>query len=346
MPSPKHLAVIAAAGSRKTEFVVNEALAHADKRVLITTYTLNNLQCIEDRIYGKVGRIPPHITTMSWYTFLLNQWCRPYQRAVLGAPGFIRSIDFTSIRPMYIKRSQAQQYYCNRSGDMYSDWVADFSVKVNDGTSGAAVQRLEAMYDEIYVDEVQDLVGYDLDVLDALLRGDRMLVVMVGDPRQHTYATNQNMRNRRYRGPGLWDWFAERKDICRLETNTVSFRSNQAICDFADALFPHLPDTTSANGEVTTPTGILMLKPADVAEYVAIHRPAVLRHSVTSNTLGFMAMNFGASKGSTFDHVVIFPTNPIKQYLKTSDPNVLANEARSKLYVAVTRARHSVAFVI
>jgi hypothetical protein len=28
------------------------------------------------------------------------------------------------------------------------------------------------------------------------------------------------------------------------------------------------------------------------------------------------------------------------------DPNRLADEARSKLYVAVTRARHSVAFVI
>lgn len=53
MPSAEHLAVIAAAGSRKTEFVVNEALAHDDKRVLITTYTLNNLACTEDRIYGK-----------------------------------------------------------------------------------------------------------------------------------------------------------------------------------------------------------------------------------------------------------------------------------------------------
>jgi DNA helicase II / ATP-dependent DNA helicase PcrA len=77
MPSAEHLAVIAAAGSRKTEFVVNEALAHDDKRVLITTYTLNNLDCIEDRIYGKVGCVPRHITITSWYGFLLNHWCRP-----------------------------------------------------------------------------------------------------------------------------------------------------------------------------------------------------------------------------------------------------------------------------
>jgi hypothetical protein len=345
MPSAEHLAVIAAAGSRKTEFVVNEALTHTDKRVLITTYTLNNLGCIEDRIYGRVGRVPPHITITSWYGFLLNQWCRPYQRAVLAAPGVIRGLDFESTRSRFVRQCQARQYYCNRAGDIYADWTADFALKANDATNGDVVHRLEAMYDEIYVDEVQDLVGYDLDLLDALLRSE-IHMVMVGDPRQHTYATNQNMRNRKYRGAGLWDWFTERKDICALHTNTISYRSNQAICDFADALFPHLPGTTSANAQITTPTGILMVKSADLANYMAAHNPVVLRHSVTSNTFGFGGMNFGASKGSTFDHVVIFPTQPIKHYLKTRDPSALAHEARSKLYVAITRARHSVAFVV
>jgi hypothetical protein len=345
MPSPRHLAVIAAAGSRKTEFVVDEALAHSQKRVLITTYTLNNLQCIKDRIYGKVGCIPPHITITGWYGFLLNQWCRPYQRAVLGAPGLIRGLDFESDRPRYIKQSETVRYYCNRPGDLYKDWTADFAIKANAATSGAVVKRLEAMYDEIYVDEVQDLVGYDLDVLDALLRSNAQ-VVMVGDPRQHTYATNQNMRSRKYRGAGLADWFAERKEICKVETRNVSYRSNQAICDFADALYPDLPRTTSANAEVAELTGILMLKPDDVSAHIAAHSPVVLRHSISSDTLGFAAMNFGASKGSTFEHVVIFPTMPIKQYLQTRDLSVLANEARSKLYVAVTRAKHSVAFVV
>lgn len=67
---------------------------------------------------------------------------------------------------------------------------------------------------------------------------------------------------------------------------------------------------------------------------------------VTSKTLGFGGTNFGASKGGTFDHVVIFPTQPIKHYLKTRDPGVLADKARSELYVAITRAIHSVAFVV
>lgn len=89
-----------------------------------------------------------------------------------------------------------------------------------------------------------------------------------------------------------------------------------------------------------------MLKPEDVADHVAAHKPAVLRHSIRHNARGLEATNFGASKGSTHDHVVIFPTDAIKKYLKNGDPSLLADETRSKFYVAVTRAKHSVAFVV
>jgi DNA helicase-2/ATP-dependent DNA helicase PcrA len=345
MPSPRHLAVIAAAGSHKTEYIVNEALAHTDKRVLLTTYTVANLRCIEQRIYSKAGCMPSHISLVRWYGFLLNQWCRPYQRSVLGVPDFIKGIDFQSQRPWRISQSQARQYYCNQGGDLYRDWVADFAVKINKATAGAAVARLEGIYDEVYVDEVQDLVGYDLDVLDFLLQGTKRLV-MVGDPRQHTYATNQNSKNKKYRGPEIVTWLAQRPELCLVENRTVSYRCNQAICDFADALYPHLPATKSENYEVVEPTGILTLTPDEASVHIETLGPMVLRHNVRTKTLNLPATNFGASKGSTCEHVVIFPTTDIKKYLKTKDPSGLADVTRSKLYVAVTRARHSVAFVV
>jgi hypothetical protein len=55
-------------------------------------------------------------------------------------------------------------------------------------------------------------------------------------------------------------------------------------------------------------------------------------------------MNFGISKGSTFDRVLIFPTTPMRQYLEHRDPSKLKRP--ESLYVAVTRARYSVAFVV
>lgn len=55
-------------------------------------------------------------------------------------------------------------------------------------------------------------------------------------------------------------------------------------------------------------------------------------------------MNIGVAKGSTFDRVLIFPTHPMLKYLDGGDPSEL--KAPERLYVAATRARHSVAFVV
>ncbi|MFG2045461.1 hypothetical protein [Dactylosporangium sp. NPDC048998] len=82
----------------------------------------------------------------------------------------------------------------------------------------------------------------------------------------------------------------------------------------------------------------------DVPAYVAKYWPMILRHSRTTDTLGLPALNFGLSKGSTYDRVLIFPTQPVLTYLKNADPARL--KAPDRLYVAVTRARHSVAFVV
>ncbi len=57
-------------------------------------------------------------------------------------------------------------------------------------------------------------------------------------------------------------------------------------------------------------------------------------------------MNFGVSKGSDFDHVLIFPTKPMREFLQGGGPPKLKNLTKARLYVAVTRARHSVAYVV
>lgn len=51
----------------------------------------------------------------------------------------------------------------------------------------------------------------------------------------------------------------------------------------------------------------------------------MLRYDIRTKAIGFMATNFGASKGSTHDHVVIFPTSAIKEYLTTRDASQLAD---------------------
>ena len=70
--------IIAAAGSGKTEKIVNLAL-NEHRNVLITTYTDNNVEEIKSRFYQKVGVIPKNITILPWYTFMLTHGVKPYQ---------------------------------------------------------------------------------------------------------------------------------------------------------------------------------------------------------------------------------------------------------------------------
>ncbi len=343
MSSPSlNKAILAAAGSRKTTELVEAALA-CSGRVLVTTYTNENQRLIVERISRKAGAVPPNIQVMGWFSFLISQCAKPYQRAITGAPLLIRGLNFKGERNMYVSKTDPMRYYFDSHHGLYRNGVSDFVCELDRATSGAIASRLERVYDHILVDEVQDLVGYDLDVLD-LLMASGVDVTVVGDPRQHTYSTNRSNRNKKYQGQGLFNWFKERAETCELETRDCSYRCNQAICDFADTIYPDLPPTASVGVSPTGHDGVFSVRRSDAQEYAAKHHPQVLRHDKNVNTLGLPAMNIGKSKGSTFERVLIFPTKPMLGFLADGDASKL--KAPEELYVAVTRARFSVAFVL
>ena len=57
----------------------------------------------------------------------------------------------------------------------------------------------------------------------------------------------------------------------------------------------------------------------------------------------YSAINIGKSKGLDFDNVVIYPTKTMTSFLKNGLN--LADSSKSKLYVALTRARKNVYIV-
>lgn len=338
---PSNTAVLAVAGARKTQQIIDAALSDESQRVLITTFTNENLRQIARRIEERVGVIPANIDLLGWYTFLIRDGIRPYQHSVLHEVGLVRGLNFLGKRHMYARKSE-HRYFIDGNADAFRDGVADFVCIANAKSDGAVIARLEGLYDHIYIDEVQDLVAYDLEVLDLLFQSD-VSVTIVGDPRQHTLSTSTAAKNKKYRGAGFVDWLDKRADTCIREDRVDSVRCNQAICDFASRLFPDLPALRAVGANTTGHDGIFYVPPMDVQQYYEEHRPTVLRHSKTTDTHGLPAMNIGVSKGSTFDRVLIFPTKPMRAYLDSGDASKL--KAPERLYVAVTRARHSVAFV-
>ncbi|MGW3931328.1 UvrD-helicase domain-containing protein [Streptomyces microflavus] len=343
MQSLNNLAVIAAAGSRKTQHIIDCVIADPSKRVLVTTYTNENLQQIVSRLSAGTGVLPNHVTVMGWFTFLLNECARPYQSFVLGETGMMGGLNFVGPRPRYIPKSKPQQYYLDRGKSAYRDGISALSVEANKLSKGMVVDRLSQMYDHIFIDEIQDMAGYDLELLDLLMKSP-IAVTVVGDPRQATFATNNATKNKKYKGSGIVEWLATRIDLCLVENRVESYRCNQDICDFADGLYPDLARTVSKNTETTGHDGIFAIRKSGVLEYVEKYAPMVLRWDKRVDTCGLDAMNMGTSKGSTFDRVLIFPTKPMISYYQTRDCNQAGD--RAKLYVAVTRAKYSTTFVM
>ncbi len=343
--------VIASAGSRKTTEIVKEALAIKGDNILILTYTIENINQIRSYIIRNAGLIPPNITIQTWYTFLLQECVRPYQNYCykdkrIETIYFPEDISAFKISRRYIKKENIKSYFLVKGKYLINEHASEFACICNSNSGGKMITRLEEIYSKIFIDEVQDLSGYDFDVLELLLNS-KINCYLVGDCRQATYFTSCSPKYKKFKGYNIIKLFKEweKYGLCLVTEKNECYRSNKPICDFADKLYPELNKTTSFNHETTEHDGVFFVKPEQVHEYIDRFKPVVLRYNRLSNTLGFEGLNFGTTKGQTFERVFIFPTEPIKKYLKTGDYSVLPANTRAKLYVAITRAKSSVAFL-
>ncbi len=351
MPSVNNQIVVASAGSRKTTYVVEHALENNDKKILILAYTNNTLDQIRSYIKDRVGVVPTNIRVQSWHSFLLNEFIKPYQNCIYSnrriesifyptnSGAFMRSRRF-------IPKKNIAGHYLFDSKYIVADHLSEFAFRCDEESEGLVIDRLSDMYDLILIDESQDLAGYDFQVVESLLESN-IGITLVGDNRQATYFTNNSSKNRKFKGSNIISLFKywEGEGLCEIHEKNHCYRSNQIICDFADGLYPELPKTESKDVSETGHDGIFLIQAESVEEYVKDYTPTILRDTRKTNTLGMPAFNFGESKGKTFGRVLIFPNNPIKTYLKDGDESKLAPTTKSKFYVGITRAQHSVVIV-
>lgn len=345
MPSSKNSVVVACAGSGKTTRLVADAQQQHERRTGVITYTHNNTRELISRFARATTSVPAHVDVMTWYAFLLRECVRPYQ-GFLYPTRRIESIAFVNQRSApYARESDTCRHYLAGENFIYSDKISKFVVRANAASNGLIVDRLAAIYSSLLIDEFQDLAGWDLDVIALLLRSG-IRITMVGDPRQHVYSTNPAQKNEQYLGTNvirLLDAWAK-QGLCTIEQMNVCHRSNQAICDFANALWPGMDPMRAASVRETGHDGVFLVSTADVTRYAHDFQPQALRHDKNSETHGLNGINFGTTKGLEFPRTLLFPTTPIARYLKTGDLRHVEN-ARERLHVAVTRAVHSVAFV-
>lgn len=350
MTSPRHTATIGAAGSGKTQRLIDRALAAAadGKRVLITTYTIENRNQIERRVAEACGVVPANVDILTWYRFLINELCHPYQLAFLGQIGVVGSLFFESAPWQKFAKKTQPSYYLTKQGDVYKDRASALALVCNEASGGKVMERLASIYREIYIDEMQDLAGHDFDLLDLLLASPPN-VHLVGDPRQALYFTDDSNKNKKYKGAFFVAWLEERAATVEIEWLNESHRCCQPILDWADALFEGYEPTTSLHNEIQDGDGVHLLTRLELAGYLEMYgaEVMVLRRQKTNDTMGLQAVNVGVSKGATYERVVLFGSKPMVQVaLGKLSPDKMSPIERNRLYVAVTRARRSVVIVL
>jgi len=356
--------VIAAAGSGKTTYLVEEALKIKNQRVLITTYTDSNEAEIRQTFFDLIGHVPANVVITTWFSLLITHGVMPFQGAVFDFPirgmllvqaqSAIRYINSQGVGVPWPEDDIANHFF-NPTGQVFSDKLSKLVIRCNAASGGAVIDRLSRVFPHVFVDEVQDLAGYDLDILEALARSPVRLL-MVGDPRQVTYLTHNERRLAKYVDGGITDFLRTLPQKLKIEIDDASLnrshRNSAAICAVSSRLFPAFAATqsctcASCRQPPSAHAGVFLLRMADYSQYLATVRPMQLRDKITSSGVdpAWPVMNFGESKGRGFDHVVILPTGPMQKWLV--DPQTaLAAQSRARFYVAVTRARHSVAIAM
>jgi DNA helicase-2/ATP-dependent DNA helicase PcrA len=349
MPS-KNRIIIASAGSGKTTSIVTEAGGNTGKRSALITFTNKNHSELRKKSIDLYGHVPAHVTVSTWYRFLLWHFIRPYQRH-LYEPKIctLEMVDGRSAK--YSRNKDIRRHYISprSEGAMYMDKASKFAYEVIKLSQGLPIQRITRIYDHIYIDESQDLAGYDLDLLDQLIRAD-MELTLVGDIRQATYRTNQGRRNSKYVGPNIAERFEEwaKQDGTEIEYQTHSYRCVQSVCDFADSFYPDLPRTKSLNTKFTGHDGVFAVRKKEVECYISKYKPQPLRLKKTSLVIPGCPLNYGEAKGMGFERVLLFPHPKLLDVIKSGDVMELgaSNETRAKVYVGITRAYQSIGIVV
>jgi len=312
----------------------------------LEVYTNKGVASIIEKIQARnFGVIPSNIDVFTWYNFIYHECILPYQKTMFHTAD-IRGITFEGFYGgvNFAKKTEMARYI-TKNDHIKAKHAAEFVVEcVSKGNN--LIQRLSEIYEEIIVDEVQDLAGEDLDFIEQLMDSS-IRVTLIGDSRQATFTTHASTRYKKFKGINIVKYFEELKKgsiIDIIEWNECR-RSNKAICSFADRIFPTLPAATSAMDIQTGHDGVFIIQESDLEFYISFLASQktglqFLKYDAKTKT-AYRTLNFGECKGLTFDRTIIFTNNPLTNFIEN-----FTCDAPAKYYVGLTRARYSVAIIV
>lgn len=347
-----------------------ESIAEIERggKVLVVTYTTSNQNELRRRFREAYGKFSSRFVVKGLFSFYLEDMVRPYQRALFHRR--INEIFFNDRNPHLKPKSKFPFPGCQEQlGDKsynprhfltgcetkaHTGFLAKLATRIAKTTKSAAAVRLGEIYSKVYFDEVQDLVGWDYDVLKVLSKTMKSPISCVGDFRQTVYETSFGHKQPQKAKEKI----AAFKDMgFDLQSLPLNRRCIQTLCTIADAVHKGEYEPTKSGvddvpAEFAHHVGAFIVKHSNVAAYIAAYDPTVLRWQVNSGKKilpkGARCYTFGSSKGLGFDRIMILPAESQEHFILEDNPVFPpeAETAQNKMYVAITRARYSIGFIV
>lgn len=340
-------AIIAVAGAGKTNWLADMVLKEpTPARTIVLTYTTTNQTEDALRIASKAEGSAALPKVMGWRSFLLNEIVRPY------LPTLYPDVVFNGLAvedPQSFMYRKGIDRYFTSDGRAYPSLLGKLSLDIIKASKYRAIERIEHLYDAFFIDEGQDLRGNDLGVLEEFLKSS-ITISIVLDPRQSITSTAQrDTAHKKYADAAIINLYRnwESRKLLTIQNLSETHRFTSELAHFSDLIFePNLGfESTFSNVPPRGQhDGVFLISKQAITDYSFTHRATVLAVMKSDEIEAYESINIGLSKGMTRDDVVIMATRNIEDFLLRG--KYLPPSSACRFYVAVTRAKYSVAIAV
>ena len=325
--------ILASAGSGKTTYLVEQI--PKDKRVLILTYTENNIYNLHENIINKFGYFPENIKLQTYFTFLYSFCIQPFLMDEYNLNGLL----FKQNLNIYAKDDD--RYLTKRKYLFYNRAAKFIEIK---GLNNNINMRLEKYFHSLFIDEIQDFAGNDFNFLEQISNSNINLL-FVGDFYQHTYDTSRdgNVRKNLYKNFNDYKTiFSKLGFIVDEKTLIKSYRCSTQICNYINN-YLKINIISRRNDS----TDIKLIDNQIEIDNIMQNQEIIKLFYQEYYKYKCKSKNWGDCKGENkYKDVCVVLNKTTYDYYIKNKLHELPSTTLNKLYVAISRAHGHVYFII
>ena len=267
---------------------------------------------------------------MTYYSFLYNFCYKPF----LADEYMFSGIDYKRYKFDYKTKSSIEFYVKNNK--LYHNRIFLF---LQERCLNDIKVRLESHFDNLFIDEIQDIAGRDFNFLIEISKI-KINLCYVGDFYQHTFDTSNDGNVNKTLFDNYNNIFYRNGFECDTTSLSVSHRCAKNVCNF----IKNSLGINIVNSNKNISGDVIFLDEINKIKNIWNDNNIVKLHYNNSDKFGQNHFNWGEVKGVDCykDVCIILNKSTVKHI---DDLSKLSNQTKNKLYVAITRSRNNVYFI-